>query len=475
MVMKSTATTPWATQTLRYCVASLVAMPLLCSTLALAQTAAESTPELPAPGITASSIEQGIGITLEDFFTSALEYSPRLQAAEERWNIGSARRRGANGQLLPQVSASASISDNRQDNQITTQTYRGERYSVQLRQVLFDWRVFSQRGQAYLLENQYEAEYYAELAALLTQVAERYLGVLQAEDALASSRAEMEAIESQLAQVERMYALQMVQITDLYDAQARMAAVEAEQLYLASEVTLAREALRAVSGLAVGDLYQLGDDAALPVVDGSVEEWVTRASQGNHSIRAREFAVEAADRRVSEQRGNYLPRVSLIVQQQRSDLGFDNAFIGRTDTGYIGLDVSVPLFTGGSTRAAVSEAVSMQSIARSELRQLNLDVSEQTRLSFLRLKSAERQIDAAEKLLESRELSTTASRRGFELGTVTSVEVLDKVRDQFLAERDLLRIRYDYLRLSLQLRRDAGSLSADDLIDISSRLQSPEN
>jgi outer membrane protein len=455
------------------CKASLVVLPLLSSPLALAQTPVETATEVAAAGITASSIQQGIGITLEDFFTSALEYSPRLQAAEERWKIGSARRRGANGQLLPQVSASASISDNEQDNQIRTQNYRGERYSVQLRQVLFDWRVFSQRSQAYLLENQYEAEYYAELAALLTLVAERYLGVLQAEDALESSRAELEAIRSQLAQVERMYSLQMVQVTDLYDAQARMAAVEAEQLYLSSEVTLAREALRAVSGLSVGSLFTLGDDAELPQIEGNVDEWVVRANEGNHSIRAREIAVEIADERVSEQRGNYMPRVSLIMQQQSSDLGYDNTLIGRTDTGYIGVDVTVPLFTGGSTRAAVSEAVSMQSIARSELRQLNLDVSEQTRLSFLRLKSAERQIGAAEKLLESRELSTTASRRGFELGTVTSVEVLDKVRDQFLAERDLLRIRYEYLRLSLQLRRDAGSLSADDLVDISRRLIPP--
>lgn len=472
MVMKSIANARRIRHAQRLCMAGLVALPLFSSQLALAQEAETS---MQAPGVTASSIQQGIGITLEDFFTSALEYSPRLQAAQERWKIGSARRRGANGQLLPQVSANASISDNQQDNQIVTQDYRGERFSVQLRQVLFDWRVFSQRSQAYLLENQYEAEYYAELAALLTLVAERYLDVLQAEDALNSSRAEMEAVRSQLAQVERMYSLQMVQVTDLYDAQARMAAVEAEQLYLSSEVTLTREALRAVSGLAVGDVYKLGEDAALPTIDGNVEEWVARANANNHLLRAREIAVEIAGHRVSEQRGNYMPRVNLILQQQRSDLGYDNARIGRTDTGYIGVDVTVPLFAGGSARAAVSEAVSQESIARNELRQLNLDVSEQTRLSFLRLKSAERQIEAAEKLLESRELSTTASRRGFELGAVTSVEVLDKVRDQFLAERDLLRIRYDYLRLSLQLRRDAGTLTADDLVDISSRLQAPRN
>jgi outer membrane protein len=168
-----------------------------------------------------------------------------------------------------------------------------------------------------------------------------------------------------------------------------------------------------------------------------------------------------------------MPRVNLIVQQQRSDLGFDNVPINRTDTGYIGLDISMPLFAGGSIRAGVSEAVSQQSIARSELRQLNLDVSEQTRLSFLRLKAAERQIEASEKLLESRTLATTARRRGFELGTVTSVNVLDAVREQFVAERDLQRIRYDYIRLSLYLRRDAGVLSSDDLVDIGSRLDQP--
>jgi outer membrane protein len=59
------------------------------------------------------------------------------------------------------------------------------------------------------------------------------------------------------------------------------------------------------------------------------------------------------------------------------------------------------------------------------------------------------------------------------LGTVTSVNVLDAVREQFVAERDLQRIRYDYIRLSLYLRRDAGVLSSDDLVDIGSRLDQP--
>ena len=421
-------------------------------------------------------LESGSGSTLEDFFLAAMEYSPRIQVAEARRDIGTARKRAASGQLLPQISATANVSENRQETIERTSQYRGERYALQLRQVLFDWAAFARRRSASMEEEQYEAEYFAELSALLTEIAEMYFEVLQAEDALRSTDSELEATQNQMQQIERMHDMQMVQITDLYDAQARLAAVEAERLNLATEVTLAREALHSASGLAVGDLYTLGDDAQLPEVEGTVMDWVARAREGNHMILAREYAVKAAERRVSERRGAYMPRVSLIAQQQQSNLGFDNQLLNsRTDTGYLALDVTIPLFAGGSNRAAVSEARSMQSIAQNELRQLHLDVSERTRLAYLRLQSTEQQIAAAEKLLEARRVASRARQRGFELGTVTSVDVLDAVRDEFLAERDLQAIRYEHIKLGLYLRRDSGTLTADDLVDISVSLEAPEN
>jgi len=430
----------------------------------------------PSPALAADvdslSIDSGTGLTLEDFFTAAMEYSPRLQIAGERLNIGAARVQASLGQLLPQINATTSISDNRQrTDQLIT--YRGERYAIQLRQVLFDWRAFSQRSQAYILENQLEAEYYGELALLLAEVSERYLNVLQAQDAFASSRTEVDAVRNQLDQIERLYGLQMVQITDLYEVQALLALVEAEQLHLFSEVTMAREALRSATGLAVGSIYILDSAAALPSVEGAVDEWVQRARQGNHVIQARERAVDLADERVSEQRAVYMPRVSLVVQQQRSNLGFDNVPINRTDSNYIGVDVTVPLFAGGSNRASVSETIALQNIARSELRQTRLEVSERTRMAYLRLQSNMLRIQASERVVESARIAATAKQRSFELGNVSSVEVLDALRNRFMAERDLQQVRYDHIRYWLYLRREAGTLTSDDLLEISTRMQPP--
>ena len=172
------------------------------------------------------------GSTLEDFFTAAINYSPDLQIAQESLNIGAARKKAANGQLLPQINAGGSVSDNRLQQFNNFQKFDGEGYYLSLTQVLFNWQAFSVRKQAYLLEDQLEEEYYYQLAFLLTDVAEKYFNVLQAEDALDSIASEIDAVTNQLNQIQSLYDRQLAQITDLYQGRASLAAVQAEQLLL---------------------------------------------------------------------------------------------------------------------------------------------------------------------------------------------------------------------------------------------------
>lgn len=415
------------------------------------------------------------GTTLEDFFSAAIDYSPQLKIAEERLNIGSARTSAAKGQLLPQLRANASRSDNRRNALGAVDTFDGERYSITLTQVLFNWQAFSARNEASLLEDQFEAEYFGELAFLLTDVAEKYFDVLLASDALNSIASELDAVSNQLDQIQSMYDRQLAQITDLYQAQASLAAVEAQQLQLQTELAMRREALRSASGVESGDLYRLSDETNIPPLENSINYWVQQAEENNHQISAREYAVEAADKRIDQRRGAYMPQVNFVVQRQDSDVGFDNRPQDRTDNTYIGLDVTIPLYAGGSNRAGVREATSQRRIAESELRQVQLQANERVRSAYLQVQSAETMIEAARKLLESTELTSTAMQRGFELGAVTNVDVLNALRDQFRAERDLQRTRYDQVKFLLLLKREAGLLSADDMLEVGGWLEPAGN
>jgi outer membrane protein len=411
------------------------------------------------------------GSTLEDFFTAAINYSPDLQIAQESLNIGAARKKAANGQLLPQINAGGSVSDNRLKQFNNFQNFDGERYYLSLTQVLFNWQAFSVRKQAYLREDQLEEEYYYQLAFLLTDVAEKYFNVLQAEDALDSIASEIDAVTNQLNQIQSLYDRQLAQITDLYQGRASLAAVQAEELQLEAEVALSREALRSISGLDVGPLHILTDEAEITPLEFSQQYYVQQARERNHQILAREYALRAAEEGISERRGAYMPRVSFIAQRQDSDVGFDNLPINRTDNTYIGLDVSIPLYAGGSNRAAVSEASSRRSIAEYELRAIQLETRASVRAAHLQVQSSEAQANAGRILVESTALAAEAMQQGFLLGTVTSVDVLNALRDQYQAERELQRTRYEHVKYLLLLKRETGTLSSEDLLEVGSWLE----
>ena len=57
-------------------------------------------------------------------------------------------------------------------------------------------------------------------------------------------------------------------------------------------------------------------------------------------------------------------------------------------------------------------------------------------------------------------------RQGFELGTVTRVEVLNALRDRFEAERELQRIRYEHIRYLLLLKQETGTLTSEDVLEV---------
>ena len=68
-----------------------------------------------------------------------------------------------------------------------------------------------------------------------------------------------------------------------------------------------------------------------------------------------------------------------------------------------------------------------------------------------------------------------ATEAGFEVGTRTTVDVLDARRALFLAETNYARSRYDYIINILLLKEAAGTLSEEDLQEVNGWLQLTES
>jgi outer membrane protein len=79
-------------------------------------------------------------------------------------------------------------------------------------------------------------------------------------------------------------------------------------------------------------------------------------------------------------------------------------------------------------------------------------------------------IKAYEQSVISSESALKATQAGFEVGTRTIVDVLNRTRDLYDSKRQLSEARYGYINSILALKQAAGTLNEDDVISINSGL-----
>ena len=410
---------------------------------------------------------------LMEVYLQALESDPRITIAQQKLAMAEARGDGAEGQLYPQVTLSSSLSENRleyPEEDTDIQEFRGQRYSLQARQMLFNWTKISTHAQARQVVEQYRAELLDMMSLLLVDVADRYFKILLADHDFLLTGAERELAEQQLRQTENMLERKRARITDLLETTARVDQVRTDEIEAANRAALARERLLEITGVPVQQLAILQEDFALPALHHGMEHWTGLALSGNATLNARREAVEAAREGIQMQKGRRYPTLDLVLSSQDSDVGFDNQPFTRRQTEYLGVDIVLPLFSGGSASAGVREAWAQYYLAKAEEETVRREVLRQTREAWLNSRSSRQRIDAARASVISAGKSYEAMTKGFSYGVVTATDVLAALHGQTRARRDYQEAMYSFLVNWLALKRSAGQLQAPDLEQLNSWL-----
>ncbi|MEM7612401.1 MAG: TolC family protein, partial [Pseudomonadota bacterium] len=134
------------------------------------------------------------------------------------------------------------------------------------------------------------------------------------------------------------------------------------------------------------------------------------------------------------------------------------------------LQLNVPIFTGGTTSSRVKQAVHEHRAARERAQRIARETERLTRDSYLGVLTEISRTKALQQALRSSETALEATLAGFDVGTRTTVDVLDAQRNVFNARTQFLRARYDYLLNVLRLKQAAGSLQVQDLETINQLL-----
>lgn len=314
--------------------------------------------------------------------------------------------------------------------------------------------------------NAAEAAYQAEQQFLIIRVAEAYFNVLAAEDDLNFSRSESRAIRKQLDQAQQRYDVGLIAITDVHEAQSAYDNARAQEIQAENALGNAREALREIIGSAPGKLANLKNRIALSKPQPSdIEYWANQALDNNPVVKAAEETVEASSREVEVQRSGHYPILNLVGNAVKEEYGSAPALDQFRDqeTSNIGLELRIPLYSGGATTASTSQARHNLRAERYNLESAKREAARNVRNAYRGVITGISQVNALAAAKVSAQSALSATQAGYDVGTRTLVDVLIAERNLFAARRGYAQARYQYVLNDLLLRQAAGTLGEDDI------------
>lgn len=432
-------------------------------------------------------------------YQDALANDPTYQQAQATYMAAREAKPEAWAALLPQISGSAGRSLQHSSGLSTNigasatgapvpssfyaNTHTNARnWSLNLSEELFSWTDWMSLKAADSQVAEAQATYEAAAQNLVLRVATAYFNVLSALDTLQAQQSSLQAFDLQLEQANKRYQVGLIAITDVEQARAARdtaaAAVIADKEALAS----AQDQLEVITGRQYDTLSEPGTDMPLVMPNpASQDQWVQTSLQQNLSLIASRLAADVARQNVRVAFGGHLPTISLTASRSFSNVGVDESIVGLgsfnlpswSNDRQIGLEVSVPIFSGGGTEARVHQAQYQWIAAKDAMEQTSRSTVQQARDAYLGVISGIAHVQALQQALTSSQTAYRATEAGYRVGTQTEVDVLNALSTLVQAKTNFASSRYAYITSVVQLRYAAGTLDPKEVQAIDRWLTAP--
>ncbi|AGU56928.1 outer membrane channel protein TolC [Vibrio anguillarum] len=409
--------------------------------------------------------------TLTEIYNQAKENDPQLLSSAAQRDAAFEAVTSSRGDLLPQINLTAGYNINRSD----TDSRESDKLTagISFSQQLYQRSSWVSLDTAEKNARKADSAYAATQQGLILRVAQAYFEVLRAKDNLAFVRAEKAAVARQLEQTKQRFEVGLSAITDVHDAQAQYDGVLADEVLAKNSLTNSYETLREITGqehsdLSVLDTNRFSASKTTQPIDALLEE----AQQKNLSLLTARIAQDVAKDNISLASSGHLPSLTLDGGYKYGDESNDNSNSqGDYNDFNVGINLNVPLYTGGKTTSQTKQAEFAYVAASQDLEKTYRSVVKDVRAFNNNINASIGALRAYEQSVISAKSALEATEAGFDVGTRTIVDVLDSTRRLYDANKNLSNARYDYVLSVLQLRQAVGTLSEQDILDINAGLK----
>lgn len=411
---------------------------------------------------------------LMEAYTRAKKYDPVYASAVYENNAYQTKSRQGLSYLLPQIQFSGTISRYDFDTApVFYQDYTATAYNLQLRQPLVNLSRFAEYRQHNLLPLIGETRLAEALQNLGIRVAEAYLNLLVARDTLALIAEEKEAVAKQMEQAKKMFRAGVITITEVHDAEARYHLILSQEVGAQNELAIKTTALQKMVGPGPFAPGRLKDAIPLnPPEPNVITRWVEMAKERNPALKYFSYNIRYFEEEVKKHKAQHFPFADLLAGYNRTN-SRDYLKTETISYGMIGLNVVIPIFSGGYVTAKTDESKERLGQSKKEYESAFSDIVQRLTEAFLGVQGSIASIKALEVAVKSAEISLHSNQKGFTAGIRTIVDVFNAQRELYNAKSKLFQAKCQYIFHLIKLKASAGILSETDIAMVNDWFQKP--
>lgn len=419
-------------------------------------------------GWVGSSLAAGAGLSLTAVYDASRANDPTLQAASHAYQASQHEEDIGRAGLYPQVSLSSRYgnggrTDGGDDTgYVNSNDYQANNVTLAAQQPLYDkarWAAWQEgKARGALGVGQFDIA----SQSLFDRVAEGYFAVARAENQIKLIGQQKAAIAGLVTQSQKLYQAGQGAITDIDEAQARLDLVQAQEAEAQARRIAALRALSGRTRMPVEDIQPMREeaDAGSPIApEQDLAYWTAIARDASPELAARLAAVKVAEAQADTQRAGHYPTLSLTTQVTRRETRQYQELDPRQDTYYVGVQLDIPLYRGGSVRASVAKAEAQLAGAQSDYDVQRQQLAEDIETDYLGVVAGFSKSKAMQRAVESNQRALTSTEKGFQGGVRSTVDILDAQQRVFEARRDLLDARLDMLQSYVSLHTHTGQMN----------------
>lgn len=412
---------------------------------------------------------------LMDAYQLALVNDPVFQSAVKEYEAGLQNNTIGRSAVLPKLAAAYNQAANWATQwgaaysggpQIANNYQFSSNYTyLQLTQPLFSLEAYARWRQGSAQADMSSAKFVYSNQELLIRVMQAYADLLFAMDQQQFLTAERDAFHEQWKAARNMARHGEAARIDALEAEASYQMAAAKVIEANDGIALAKQKLQSVIGAPVGPIEKVNrlppNFRMMRLAKAKFDDWKQEALEVNAELKTAEHNVEAARQEYRKNHAAHYPVVNLVgaVTSQQSNTPVSIA--QTTNQNYVGVQVSMPIFSGGEIYGKSSQAYSNYEKAKADYDATKERVIIEVRKQFDLVVTSEHKIEALTLAQTSATELVKAMRRSTTFGEKTYMDVLLAEKGLYNTRKELAQAKYNYLIAYLKLYQQAGTLSLD--------------